>query len=524
MGAEVLKEFLVRLGFDVDEGQAQKFNSWLGTATARAAAFGAGIMAAAGAVYAGVYKVAETNAQLLSTAEGLRTSVDQLRELNFVADMTGASADALTSSLQGLQGQMAGALIGGGGLATFARLGIRIKDANGHLRDTADVLDEVGRKIQKMDRPRAEMFMGQLGIDRSLYKMLTQDVTGLTAAYREMYEATGMDAQKAAEQSREFVKEVKMLKTVFGLLAETVGLALIGKAGKDVRSLRKVVTDNFKPIAAVLQGVAEIITRVAKFFLILGGRVGDWIGRIVRWFQTLDATTQTLILAVLGFAAAWRYLNLSFLMTPLGAVITGIITLLALVDDFMTYMEGGESAINWGPWVNDIVSIAGEMSKLLDVMGELWNMVKGPLGEGLRTMFDGAIQTVSGLLGALIHMITYVSALLNGDWDAAWQAAIKLAQDLWDVIKGVSKLLGVTSAVGYLVDKVTGKGGDAPALAPSPGLATAAATSGGGVELNANTTINVDGSGDPEATGRAVAGQQNRVNSDVVRNMRGAAR
>ncbi len=524
MDAEVIKEFLARLGFEIDEAGAQKFTNWLGMATARTAAFGAGITAAAAGLYYGVYKIAQSNSELLGTAEALGMSVQRLRELNFVAEQQGSNAEAVKSSLESLKSAMAGATIGQGGLATFARLGIRIKDNTGKLRDTADVLDEVGRKIQKMDRPRAEMFMGQLGIDRSLYRMLTQDVTGLTAAYRDMYAATGMDAQKAAEQSREFVKEVKMLKTVFGLLAETVGLALIGKAGKDVRSLRKVVTDNFKPIAAVLQGVAEIITRVAKFFLILGGRVGDWIGRIVRWFQTLDATTQTLILAVLGFAAAWRYLNLSFLMTPLGAVITGIITLLALVDDFMTYMEGGESAINWGPWVNDIVSIAGEMSKLLDVMGELWNMVKGPLGEGLRTMFDGAIQTVSGLLGALVHMINYVSALLNGDWDAAWQAALKLAKDLWDIVQGVLKFTGISGAIGAVVDRVTGKGGDAPALAPSPGLATAAATSGGNVELNANTTINVDGAGDPEATGRAVAGQQNRVNSDVVRNMRGAAR
>jgi len=34
----------------------------------------------------------------------------------------------------------------------------------------------------------------------------------------------------------------------------------------------------------------------------------------------------------------------------------------------------------------------------------------------------------------------------------------------------------------------------------------------------------VQGAGNPDATARAVAGQQNRVNADMARNMKGAAR
>lgn len=524
MDAEVLKEFLARLGFDIDEAGAQKFTSWLGTATKRVMLFGGGIQAAAAGLYYGVYKIAQSNAELLGTAEALGMSVERLRELNFVAEQQGGNAEAVKSSLEGLKGAMAGATIGQGGLATFARLGIRIKDTTGKLRDTADVLDDIGQKIKKMDRPRAEMFLGQLGIDKSLYKMLSQDVTGLTSAYRDMYAATGMDAQLAAEQSREFVKEVKMLKTVFSLLAETVNLALIGKAGRDLTDFRRILLANFKPITEVLLGLIKLIIQLAGFFGGLVVRLTMWLGTLVRWFQRLDSSTQTLILSVLGFAAAWKYLNLSFMATPIGAIITGLIVLVALIDDFMTYLEGGESLIDWGPWAGDIMSIAGEMGKLLDVLENLWDTVKGPLGEGLRTMFDGAIQAVSGLFGALVHMISYVSALLNGDWDAAWQAAIKLAKDLWEIVQGVLKLTGISGAIGAVVDRITGKDEGAPALVPAQGLATAAATSGGSVQLAANTVVNVDGSGDPEATGRAVAGQQGRVNADLVRNMRGAAK
>lgn len=56
-------------------------------------------------------------------------------------------------------------------------------------------------------------------------------------------------------------------------------------------------------------------------------------------------------------------------------------------------------------------------------------------------------------------------------------------------------------------------------MAPSP--AQGAGMTGGGANVNQQTTINVNG-GDPAATGRAIAGEQSRVNGDMARNMKGA--
>ena len=58
--------------------------------------------------------------------------------------------------------------------------------------------------------------------------------------------------------------------------------------------------------------------------------------------------------------------------------------------------------------------------------------------------------------------------------------------------------------------------------APAP--ATQAALAGGAQTLNQKTTITVQGAGNPQATARAVAGAQSRVNADMARNMRGAVR
>jgi hypothetical protein len=67
-----------------------------------------------------------------------------------------------------------------------------------------------------------------------------------------------------------------------------------------------------------------------------------------------------------------------------------------------------------------------------------------------------------------------------------------------------------------------GFGGGAPASAPSP--QAQAAVGGNGQNVNQQTQIVVQGSSDPAATARAVSGEQGRVNADMARNMRGAAR
>lgn len=529
MGAEVLKDFLARLGWDIDEAGYQKFSSALGTATKRAMLFGAGITAAATAAYYGIYKIAENNADLLNTSESLGMNVARLREMNFAATIMGSSSDALKSSLEGLKSAMAGATIGGGGLATFARLGINIRDANGHLRNTDAVLEDVAKRIKGMDRAKGEMFLGQLGIDKSLYRMLTQDVSGLTEAYRGMYAATGMDAEKSAEQSREFVKEVKILKEVFGLLAETVGIALIGKAGKDVKTFRQMLVSNFGPIVSAIKPVIEVVLTLAGFFLTLALRVFQWVGGIINWFKSLDSSTQTLIASVLGFAAAWKFLNLAFLASPLGMIITGLIALVSLFDDLQTYMEGGESLVNWGPWVGQIEAIMGELGKLMDNLKVLWDLVKGPLLSAFAEMGSGAIDTLTGILSIVINLITLLTNLANLDWAAAWQSALKVAQAILDTVMGIAKATGVLSAIKGIAGIFGGGGNNeqsAPVLGPSPAFAAATAGAGmpGKTELNQTTNVFVDGSDDPEAVGRSVANQQRNVNNDLVRHSKGAAR
>ncbi len=544
MAAETIKNFFVRLGFDVDSSGMSKFGAGLADSSKRVLKFAAGLQAAYGALAAGVYKFAEAKSHLLALSESAHVTVADLQELQFVAEQTGGSAEALNTSVQGLAAQLAGATIGSGGLETFHRLGISVKDANGNIRSTVDVLMEVGDKIKGMDRAKADMFLGQLGIDKSLYHMLTDDISGTKAAYQEMYRSVGVDADKAAEHSRAFVGQMRGLWTMIKLVADAASMLFIDQMGTDVGTLRQLIQDNVGKIMPILKGVVTTITRSAKFF-------GTLAARLIGWFSALDGGTQKIILGVLAFAAAWRYLNLAFLASPIGMIITGLIALIALIDDFMTWREGGDAAIDWGPWAKDIENIIDLVSWLLGKLGDLWGVIEGPLSSIVSAWADMLLSSFEAVFGVLFDIGKFWVRLFTGDFtgalDALQSAIARVCDWLQGLWAGWDKISdGITGVVSSVVDwfgddkdaavepprlsalEKIGATEPTPRAAvlgpPSPAVAASGSDAGKDIHISNRTNITVAGGNDPDATARAVGRSQDRVNADLVRHTRGAVR
>ena len=170
-------------------------------------------------------------------------------------------------------------------------------------------------------------------------------------------------------------------------------------------------------------------------------------------------------------------------------MILGLVAAIGLlIDDFMTWKEGGESFINWNAWSQEIALAEQGVSFIKGIL-ENWFMF-------LFGMVDGLVK------------------LFTGDFSGAWTAVsiaiesfLAIGKSAWEVIKGIGEAIGLT---------------DGAALTPSP--SEASSMSGGGQSVNQNTQIVVQGSADPGATARAVAGAQGTVNGDMARNLKGAAR
>lgn len=409
----VIAEFLAKVGFEAD---ATSLDRAMGVVKGFAVSVGA---VAAGAV-AGILHIARSYDDLGRAGARLGVPVARLQELRYVAEQTGTGANALMSSLDGIRSRYP------------------------HLRDAGAALEQAGRQMRGMSRAAQEAYAARMGIDPDLIPMLTSDVAGLRAEWADLYATAGTDADAAAVSARGLLAEVDKLRTMALAVAHAVAAGLFDRLRQDAERLRRGVAENFDRIKKVLAGVITFALRVVGAVAAFGGRIIDWLMRVVDWFDRLDSTQQRAILVAGALLAAWRLLNLGFLATPLGAIIAGLVAIIALVDDFLTYLEGGQSLIDWGPWAADILAVA-------DALRPLITLLLAGLGGALRAI-GPLVATQMSVLTSLLRVIGQVGrliwAVLTGDLSAALDAAGEIWRGWADMAGAIMR--GLTTGLAVL--------------------------------------------------------------------------
>src|SRR5579863_4079134 len=101
--SNIIKEFLVLLGFRVDEPALKKFENGIVQATKVTFALGAAVEAVAVSVGIGVAKFAANLEQLYFAANRTHASATQLRAFGRTAQGMGVSLEEATGSIENLQ-------------------------------------------------------------------------------------------------------------------------------------------------------------------------------------------------------------------------------------------------------------------------------------------------------------------------------------------------------------------------------------------------------------------------------------
>lgn len=475
MSGDVIKEFLVGLGFKVDESSMSGFTSGIGKATLAVSTIGVAAVAGAGAIQHFVTGIAEEFDKISDLSARVNETAEAIMQMGYVASQTDSSVEAVASSLDGLNRTAGEAVMGlGRGKAVFEQLGISVKDQNGKLKQTGALMGEIGEKIKGMEKGQQLAVLSKLGIDPTMVAMLTTDVSALKAEFDGMFEAAGINASEAASASSDFMDSVGKLSFVLDTVRKAVGLKFMGQLKNGIDALRKFLAENMPRIINAITPIIGFVLRIAEAFITIAGRAATAIGGVLGWLGKVNDATGGWAGYILAAAAAWKFLNLSFLASPIGIILALAAAIALLVEDFMTWQEGGDSLINWGEWKNEI-----------DLAMDLIN--------GFKAVLIDTFQAIFGAIDAVV-------SLLTGDWSSAWSA--------------------VKSMVGSIAGMFGGGSESARGLTPSP--ATAAGLTAGAQTVSQKTEIIVQG-GNADSTARAVAGQQNRVNADMARNMKGAA-
>ncbi|EMU9503470.1 transglycosylase SLT domain-containing protein [Enterobacter asburiae] len=402
--ADTIKDFLVSLGFDIDQAGANKFEAVLKGVTANVLKVGAVVEGAALSIVGFTTQIANGLDKIYWASQRTGASVQGIKALGYAASQTGASAESAMSSLEGLAGFMRS---NPGAEGFLNRLGVQTRDASGKMRDTAAIFTGVGQKLNNMPYYRAKQYAQMLGIDENTLMAMRRGMNGFTADYQSMLQKTGFNADKAAVQSNKFMTSMRGLTSLFGIMRDKIGSNLAGGLAGSLDSLRRRILDNFPKIEETLTKVIKGVIWLANAFTRMAWRVIQAAGSVIEWWKKLDDGSKKFLMTIGAILIAWRLLNAAFLKSPIGLITTLILAIGLLYDDYQTWKEGGKSLIDWSRWQPEIEQAKKVFKWLRDKFLELKDNLGG---------WKNTLTILFGFLAGakLVSMLTGIGRLVAG--------------------------------------------------------------------------------------------------------------
>jgi hypothetical protein len=333
------------------------------------------------------------------------------------------------------------------------------------------------------------------------------------------YSAAGINITQVVQNSVKLNMSLEKTKFILEALYKSVGSRFFTYITKQSDQFRENIYKNLPKIQNALEKFIKFIFKSLEAVTDLGTRLWSILTRVYDFFVMLDAKTEGWSTIVLGLIAAWKLLNLSFLASPLGILLSLGLAVLALYDDFKTFKEGGKSLIDWGSEATKIfVAFGGAIAAIVAAF-YAWKVATSALSQALKVYeaIQAAVNVVMALnpVGLIVLGVTALIALLT-TLDAKWSIFGGHLSGFFSGIGG--KIMGlVGGAASDFQGSTLGK------FVANP-IGTSVQNSNQSTALHQQTNINVVGAADAQQTGKSVASQQGRVNRDLVDNMVGSTR
>ncbi|MFJ5317210.1 lytic transglycosylase [Pectobacterium versatile] len=438
MNAEAIKSFLVSLGFDVDEAGQRKFEAGIVSATAKVVTLGVAVQAAALSVVAFTTKIASGLDDLYWASQRTGATVAGIQRIGYAVGQMGGSVNAARSSLENLAQFIRNSP---GAEGFLNRLGVQTRDASGQMRDMASIFTGVGQRLNSMPYYRANQYAQMLGIDENTLMAMRRGLGQFSAEYTATAKAIGFNAEQAAASSNRFMTSLSSFGMMAGMARDKIGANLASGLAGSIDNFRRLIVDNFPKIEAGITAVIKSILWMADVIGRVVYRLIQSIGAIIDWWDSLDKSTRQIIAAFGAVVVAWRLLNSALAMSPIGWVIALASALALLVEDYVTWKEGGQSLIDWEKWQpgieyakNAIGGLSGDFGELYDKVADLgkatWDAIKAFLEfididtskfSG-KWLFDQIIESVRSATKVLGSMVDALTKLINGDFSGAYSS------------------------------------------------------------------------------------------------------
>jgi hypothetical protein len=382
--------------------------------------------------------------------------------------------------------------------AVFDELRLSVRDANGEVKDASDMIFEVGKALKNIDDQGTRMALAsRLAIDRTMVTTLTSDTESLSKMYDDFAAASQVDLQKAAAASSDLMDEFGRFGKLSKMVMQSVMTEFIIKMRDGLLRLRKWIMEHADTVRKVITSILNVVERMGNAINAIFYRIGKIFGPVIDWWNSLDESVKKAITGIGLFAVAWKKFNAGFLLTPIGRFIALLTALFLLYDDFMGYLEGKETAIDWGPWADTLLKIGAaakevfteirkwievllpyivEWGKYVLVAWVAFKSLKGAIGivNGIKTAVLGT-KAALGLLAKENWILLLVGAIaaIAMNWDKVSDAVARFGAGvrkfIQPAIDAINDLIAPLKEAWDWFAKMTGLGGGEDGKAPKDG-------------------------------------------------------
>lgn len=527
----VIKSFLVQLGFKSDEAALKKFEDGITKASKAVLGLAAAIEGTAVIVAAGVARFASNLEALYFASIRTGASATNLKAFDRAAQNFGTTAGEALASVEGLARFLRN---NPGGESFLQSIGVQTRDSKGNLRDTTDMLVDLGRQFAKMPTYRANQYANIFGIDeRTMLALKNGEFSKELEKIRREMQGAGFD--KASRDAHRFMEDLRDLETYVEAFGVQVYDALTNKLGVSMGTLTDWLRRNGPMLA----------DRVANAIIKIIG-AAEWLGQKILWlidkFIEWDKATDGWSTRILGFVIALRLLGgaeiiggilgLGTAFTRLAAGITASSAAFAV----LTGAGLGYLLDKYAP--NNPLAKIGEFfgDKLFDHQHQIPNAINRLTDFGFsQAQAAGIVANLNAESALNPNAVGDNGAAFGiGQWHRAGQERFRAwagkgirgsTQDeqlqflAYDLRKQYPSLFRSARTARDMAEQMS-----MLYERPAAGAAEAARRGDAAVQLEASTIIHVDGSKDPHSVAQEVSREQQRVNADLVRNFATAVR
>ena len=226
--------------------------------------------------------------------------------------------------------------------------------------------------------------------------------------------------------------EISRLRTIFKYGTRWVTYWISQFTGQDVetftqklRNLGDYIIKNIQPITKAIAKFFEVFYRLGK----AGVKILSVLGKVLIWVVDLLDSQIARAILVIGV------LTKVIMMSPLTMFISALVMLLLLIDDYMTWKRGGDSALDWSKFDETITGL----NEQLDILKE--NLA--PIKEFMDNIWDKYLSKLNPLeqLQKIVNFIAKDLEAISGALDDINRIIeqIKQGKSIWEIIGGGSK-------------------------------------------------------------------------------------